>query len=87
MKDKLIKNYINKLTKSDIISFARKNDITLSDLEVDYIFYIIKNKYQEIMYGNPDNLFKELKNKTNPDNYNKIIKLFYIYKDKYQSFL
>lgn len=87
MKDKLIKNYINKLTKSDIISFALKNDITLSDLEVDYIFYIIKNKYQEIMYGNPDNLFKELKNKTNPDNYNKIIKLFYIYKDKYQSFL
>lgn len=87
MKDKLIKNYINKITKKDIVLFAEKNNIILSNQELDYIYNLIKNNYKEIISENPNNIFKELKNNVNSNNYNKIIKLFFIYKDKYQSFL
>lgn len=87
MKDKLIKNYINKLTKNDIVLFAEKNNIILSNQELDYIYYIVKNNYKEIIYNNHDNIFKELKNNVEISNYNKIVHLFKVYKNKYQSFL
>ncbi len=87
MKDKLIKNYISKITKTDILEFAKKNDINLNDNELEYIYNIIKNQYQEILYGDFNNIFKNLKNNINNDSYQKIVKLFFIYKEKYQSFL
>lgn len=86
MKDKIIKNYINNLTKEDIYNFAYKNNITLNDHELNYIFKIIKEKKSDILY-NPEPIFKDLKNNINPSNYSKITSLYLIYKNKYQSLL
>ena len=87
MKDKLIKNYINNLKIKDIKDFALKNDILINDNEADYLFNIVKNNYQELIYGNPNEIFKNIKDKINDDSYHKIIKLYFLYKNKYQHLL
>ena len=87
MKDKLIKNYINNLKIKDIKDFALKNDILINDNEADYLFNIVKNNYQELIYGNPNAIFKNNKDKINDDSYHKIIKLYFLYKNKYQHLL
>lgn len=87
MKDKLIKNYINNLKIKDIKDFALKNDILINDNEADYLFNIVKNNYQELIYGNPNTIFKNIKDKINDESYQKIIKLYFLYKNKYQHLL
>ena len=46
---KLIENYINLLTKENVEKFAIKNDIFLSDTELDYIFNLVKTKWKDIL--------------------------------------
>lgn len=87
MKDKLIKNYINNLKIKDLKDFALKNDILINDNEADYLFNIVKNNYQELIYGNPNTIFKNIKDKINDESYQKIIKLYFLYKNKYQHLL
>ena len=87
MKDKLIKNYINKLKKEDISVFATNNNITLNDTELSVIYDTIKNDYESLLYGNHDKVFNQLKSKVSSDNYDKIINLFFEYKKKYAQFL
>ena len=87
MKDKLIKNYINKLKKEDISVFATNNNITLNDTELSIIYDTIKNDYESLLYGNHDKVFNELKSKVSSDNYDKIINLFFEYKKRYAQFL
>ena len=87
MKDKLIKNYINKLKKEDISVFATNNNITLNDTELSVIYDTIKNDYESLLYGDHDKVFNELKSKVSSDNYDKIINLFFEYKKKYAQFL
>ena len=67
MKDKLIKNYINKLKKEDISVFATNNNITLNDTELSIIYDTIKNDYESLLYGNHDKVFNELKSKVSSD--------------------
>ena len=87
MKGQLIKNYINKLSISDINNMAIKHNINLNDNELNYIYKQIKDNYQTLLYGNSDNIFENLKNNVSNDNYLKIKDLFNIYKNKYQSLL
>ena len=87
MKNKLLKNYINKLKKEDIKLFATNNNITLNDNELSIIYDTIKNDYESILYGNHDKVFNELKSRVSSDNYDKIINLFFEYKKKYDQFL
>ena len=87
MKDKLLKNYVNKLSINDINDFAVKNDIVLNKDELNTIYDIIKNDYDELLYGNSDNVFNKLKSNVSSDNYDKIINLFFLYKKKYAQLL
>lgn len=87
MKDKLLKNYVNKLSINDINDFAVKNDIVLNKNELNTIYDIIKNDYDELLYGNSDNVFNKLKSNVSSDNYDKIINLFFLYKKKYAQLL
>lgn len=87
MKDKLLKNYVNKLSINDINDFAVKNDIVLNKNELNTIYDIIKNDYDELLYGNSDNVFNKLKSNVSSNNYDKIINLFFLYKKKYAQLL
>ena len=49
MKKELIINYINKLTRDDVINYLNKENIEYNSQELDLIFNTIKNDYETIL--------------------------------------
>lgn len=77
----IIINYIKKLTKGDIYNFCKKNKIPITDDEVDVIYYYIKNRYNDFFNGHEEEILLEIKYKVKSATYNKILELYYKYKD------
>ena len=82
MYEKLIKEYVVKLTEEDIESFAKKRGITITNEELKTIYMYIKNYWKEFYKGDPTELFLELKEKLSKDVYNEILNLYNEYKKK-----
>jgi len=80
----IIKKYVNKLTKDDMINFLKQNNIYLSENESNLLFDYAKNNVDKILYQNPLN---DIKDKLNPPNFEKIKKLYIFYKEKYHNYL
>ena len=87
MKEKLIKNYINKLQLNDIKEFTINNNIYLNNDEIIIIYDVLKNNYKDLLNGNYNNSFRILKKNLIEKNYEQIKKLFFKYKEKYQYLL
>lgn len=81
MMEKMINSYVNKLTKNDIIKFADKNNITLTNNEVNIIFNVIKKDWQDILH-NPNKVFNNIKPQVSLDTYNNIIYFYNLYSKK-----
>ena len=72
----IITNYINIMKKEDIINFAKKNNLKVTDSEIDFIYTFIKNNH-EYYLKNPNELdISKYKDKFSNDNYNFLINLF-----------
>lgn len=80
MNKNLIINYINKITKQDIEKYISKENIQHTKEEIDLIYESIKNDYYEIL-NNFQNYIQKLKDKLNPNLYNKIIEKYNKYKE------
>ena len=78
----LIKIYINKIKKDDVNIFLKNNNINLSEKEIDYAYYILKNKY-ELILDNDVSIFNDIKDNISEDNYIKLMELYNNYKTKY----
>lgn len=78
----LIKNYVSKMTKEDVVHFTQKNGIYLSESETDFVYRFIKRNY-EALYANPNIDLSKYKDNFSEENYQKIIKLINTYKSKY----
>ena len=78
MKELIIKSYIKNLTKKDIVNYGIKNNIYLTDYELDYIYNNIKNNYEYIL-SNPTMYLNEIKNNVSITTYNKIYELYTTY--------
>lgn len=87
MIEKLIVQYVDRLTSADIDDFARKNGIILDNDELDLIYYHIKHNWRTIVYGNPKPILEDLKTKVNNTSYQKIENLYVDFKNKYSSYL
>jgi len=83
MYKKIIKNYINNLTKSDIINFAKKENFILTDDEVEYLFKTIKKDWEIFLNEDPSPIFKNLKQNVRPEIYDYILEQY----QKYYEFL
>lgn len=79
----LIKKYVKKLNKEDIINFASKENIKLTTNELEIIYDSIKTRWEEI-YENGIKVINEYKNKLNTVTYNKLIELYNKYKKNYK---
>ena len=79
MNIKLLELYINKIKKEDMYIFLKNNNIILNSDELNYLYKILKTKYKLIL-ENDTNIFNEIKNNINIDNYNKLLELY----DKYK---
>lgn len=80
MNKNLIINYINKITKQDIEKYISKENIQHTKEEIDLIYESIKNDYNEIL-NNFQNYIQKVKDKLNPNLYNKIIEKYNKYKE------
>ncbi len=81
MIEKFIHSYVNRLTKDDIIQFASKNQVSLTNQEVDLIYMEIKNNWQTLLY-NPNIVFERVKGEVSPNTYEKIIYFYDLYSKK-----
>ncbi len=80
MKKELLKNYINRLTKQDIINYLSKECVPASNEEIDMIYNAIKNDYEEILNTNFMSYISNYKLNFNQELYKKIIEKYNEYK-------
>lgn len=84
---KMLENYINNnLTKQDIIKFSKKENVSLTEIELNIIYNYIKKDWLIIVKNDPTPIFNDLKTKLQPNTYNKIIELYNKYKS-YKKYL
>lgn len=87
MFSKIINNYVSNLTKQDIIDYSIKENIELNNDEIDLIYKTIKSNYKDLLYGDSNIIFNNIKSRINPTSYNKLKSLFITYKNKYKKYL
>ena len=87
MKELIIKQYIDKLTKKDIYDYGIKNDIILDTNSLNIIYDYIKKDWQIILFGDITPIVNNLKSKINNDTFSKIEKLYLKTKEKYKYYL
>lgn len=87
MVNRLIEQYVNRMTKDDILRFATKNGIELNDKELKIIYNHIKKDWKTIVYGNPREILDDIKMNFDDITYNKIENLYINFKEKYKGYL
>ncbi len=78
----LLKNYIEKLKKEDIIKYINNNNYQVTDKEIDTIYFYIKNYWEDIFDNKPEIWNKIKKDVTLPT----FIQLQNLYQ-KYQKYI
>lgn len=79
----LVKRYVSNLTKEQVNDFALKNDIVLSQEELEFVYAFVKKNW-EMIFRNPNLLkLERYKDKFSEENFIKIQKLFVLYYQKY----
>ena len=74
---------MDKLTKEEVQSFAMKNNIILTEEELNFTYTFVKKNW-EMIIRNPNLLqFDRFKDKFSPENFVKIQRLFVMYYQKY----
>lgn len=83
----IIERYMSMLKKEDVFNFAVRNNIFLSNEELNFTYAFIKKNWQDIV-KNP-NLFEieRYKNRFSEENFKKVKQLFKEYHQKFGSFL
>lgn len=76
----IVKNYITIMKKEDIKNFANKNNLSVSESEIEFLYTFIKNNY-EYYLKNPNNLdISQYKDKFSKENYDFLCNLINKYK-------
>lgn len=83
----IIGKYIENISITNINQFAQKNNIFLTENEQNIFLKLIKNHYQDILDGNDEKYIAYLKSNLNEETFTKVIALYNLYKEKYQSYL
>ena len=86
MKKFIIKKYIDKLSIQNINNFALNNNIVLTEKELEYMYNLIKNNWEQIL-SNDDSILLKLNGNVDNESIKKIEKLYYEYKKKYRDYL
>lgn len=76
----IIYQYINKITKNDILKYANNQGIKIDGLELDIVYDYIKNDYNRII-NNPNEVLFEIRGNVSDCLYEKILELYDKYKD------
>ena len=82
----LIKNYIELLSIDKLKEFSSKNNINLTNKELNYLLNLVKNNYEDILKDDTKYL-EDVKNNINPSEFVKIKELYSYYKNRYKGYL
>jgi len=82
MYEKIVGEYINKLTEDKIKTLAHNHNINLSSEEVKILYVYAKNYWKVFFKGDPNELIDELKGQINRDAFNKLYSLYLQNKNK-----
>lgn len=82
----LIKNYIELLNITKLKEFSLKNNINLTDNELNYLLNLVKNNYEDILKDDTKCL-EDVKKNINPTEFVKIKELYLYYKNRYKGYL
>ena len=84
MNNYFLKKYLKNLTKNDINTFLKKQKIILNNTELDKIYNYIKNNNYKYFNNtlSKEKIILDAKDILTKDNFNKLYKLYDIYKDK-----
>ena len=78
---------MEKLKKEDVALFATKNNVFLSQEELDFTYHFVKKNWDKILQ-NPNLLnFERFKDRYSEENFVKIQKLYQMYYQKYGHYL
>ena len=83
MNEYIIGEYIKKLNLNDILDFAKKKNIAISECDAIILLSYAKKYYKEFINNNPTDILNEIKNKINPTTYKEVYKLYIENKMKY----
>ena len=83
----MIKNYVNKLTKEQITSFALMHNILLSPSELDFTYNFVKSNYEEVIQNYDSINLDQYRSYYSEENFTKIKALFKEYSEKFKPFL
>ena len=79
----LVKRYMENLSIEQVNDFAKKNNVVLSEKELNFTYTFVKKNW-EMIFRNPNLLHLErYKEHFSPENFVKIQKLFAMYYQKY----
>ena len=82
MNKSVIKRYAANVTKNDIVSFAYKENVMVSDAEVDIIFKAIHFDI-DVLLEDPIAYLEDYKNKLSDEVYSKLLEFY----NKYKKFI
>ncbi|MBQ9071539.1 MAG: DUF2624 family protein [Bacilli bacterium] len=82
----LIKNYIDLLSVDKLNEFGIKNDIHLTNNQLEYLLNLIQNNWEDILKDETKYL-DELQKNVSRDNFIKIKELVIYYKKRYKGYL
>lgn len=71
----LLKNYVDKLKKEDIVNFAIKKNIFLDKKELEVVYHNIKTRFKDI-YDDGLKVIEENKNSLKETTYRKLKELY-----------
>ena len=71
------------MTLDDIFSYAKKNNLEISECDAIILLSYAKRYYKEFINANPTLLLKEIKEKIKPETYKIAYKLYIEAKMKY----
>lgn len=82
----LIRNYIELLNIDKLKEFSLKNNINLTDSELNYLLNLVKNNFEDILKDDTKYL-EFVKTNVNPTEFIKIKELYLYYKSRYKGYL
>ena len=82
----LLKNYIEKLSLDELVSFGEKHGINISNDEYQFILDLVQKNFEDLLV-NEDKYIKMIESEINPKEFEKIKALYYKYKAKYKGYL
>lgn len=74
MYKQLLKEYVSRLKKEDVIKYINNNDYEVTDKEIDVIYFYIKNYWEDI-YNGDEEILKKIKNDVSDKTYLEVVKL------------